>query len=429
MANLYLYLDMRTPHANGAGSLKMAFTHKHKTSYEPLGIYVTPEEWSKDKQQVVLRPDKKFLNVIIKKRMAEGTLALQRILLRKDVEELTSKQILEMIVRGTDTADKPETEEYVLPVYNEYITIAKKPSTAATYRASLKSIVEFEPDVDSLRFKDITVAWLRRYQNWLTGAKGMEVNGANVYLRNLRTIFNYALVNKYTFADYPFKKIDMSTTEPDKRTIQLDKFLEWYTKPMDDYRNFYRDLFMLSFYLCGIRPVDLLHVKKSQVEDGRLVYWPEKLNGRTKLSIKIEPEAWAIIKKYEGGEYLLNIMENRSDYKAFMQHWNRALKAIGEDETYEKTGRKGRVYTKTKHVGIIPYISIYYARTCWASFAYNDLDAPMDVISQALGHKSGLKVTNFYVKRGEKKVDLLNRSMIDMMAKVSSEYRRKHGIA
>lgn len=421
MASLYFYLDKRWPRLDGTGSLKIAVTHKRQTVYEGLGIYVRPEEWDPDRQQVVERPDKKFLNVLLKKRMAECTLAFQRIMLRDDMDSLTAKQLLHMVVRGTDTADEPESEEYVLPVYNEYITLCKKPNTAATYRASLKNLMDYEPKIDTLRFKDITVAWLRRYQNWLTGERGMGVNGANVYLRNLRTIFNFALTNQYTYARYPFKDIDMSTTEPDKRSIQWDKFLEWLTAPMTDGRVFYRDLFMLSFYLCGIRPTDLLHVRKDQVVDGRLVYKPEKLNGRTKLSIKIEPEAWEIIRKYEGEELLLDILERRNDYKSFMAHWNRALKAIGEDETYEKVGRKGRVYTKTKHIGIVPYITVYFARSCWASFCYNMLDVPMDIISQGLGHKSGLRVTNFYVKRGEDKVDKANRELIDLLKRAVEE--------
>ena len=412
--NLYLYLDMRTPHANGAGSLKMAVRHNGKTVYQPLGIYITKEEWDATKQQVVTRPDKKFLNVIIKKRMAEGTLALQRIMLRRDADTLDAKTILQMVVRGTDTADSPEDGDYVLPVYNEYITLAKKPNTAASYRSSLNNLKEFEPDIDTLRFKDINVAWLRRYQAWLSD-RGMEVNGANVYLRNMRTVFNFALKNRYTIARYPFKDIDMTTTEPDKTEIKWEKFLEWVSKPMDDNRGFYRELFMLSFYLCGIRPIDLLTVKKDQVQDGRLVYWPEKLNGRTKLSVKIEPEAWEIIRKYEGKDHLLRILDDRTDYKSFMQHWNKALKAIGDDLYTPTRCGNGKVYQLIKHVGIVPYITVYYARTCWGSYAYNLLDAPIDVIAQAYGHKSGPRVTNFYVKRSNEKVDLVNRALIDRL--------------
>jgi len=413
--NMHIWLDKRVPTKDGLCSLKLALNHERRTIFYPLGMFVRVDEWDADKTQVVKRPDKKFLNVILKKRIAEMTLAFQRVQLRPDFDELTLKQMLEMVVRGTDTADEPARADYLIPVYNEYITLAKKPNTAASYRSSLKNLKEYCAEIDTLRFKDINAAWLRKYQNWLTKVRGMETNGANVYMRNLRTIFNFAIRNQYTRARYPFKEVDMSTTETDRRYIKWNDFVDWVTFPVEDHRKFYRDLFLLSFYLCGIRPVDLLHVKRDQVVDGRLVYWPEKLNGRKKLSVKIMPEAWEIIRRYEGKEYLLCIMEERSDYKAFMQHWNRALKAIGEDEITYHTGRKGRVYYNKKHKGLIPYITVYYSRSQWASFAYNELDIPMDVISQALGHKNGSHITNMYVKRDNALVDKANRKLIDKL--------------
>ena len=425
MANLYLYLDKRTPHKDGSGSLKVAITHKHQTVYHPLETYIKPNEWDPDHQQVVERPDKKFLNVLLKKRMAEMTIAMHRLLARDDAETLTAKQILVMIVRGTDTVDRPEEMDYVLPVYNEYIALCMKPNTAATFRTSLNNLMEFEPNIDSLRFKDMNVAWLRRYHKWLLETRGMSVNGANVYLRNLRTIFNYAVKNDLTKARYPFRDVDMSTIEPDKMEVAWDKFVEWVGTPMPDRRNFYRDLFMLAYYLCGIRPIDLLNVKWSQVKDGRLEYYPQKLNGRTRLSIKIEPEAWEIINRYAGMEYLLDVLETRGDYKSFMQHWNKALKAIGEDQYDERLCGNGKRYQIVTHVGIIPKIKVYYSRILWSTYAYNELDIPIDTISQALGHKNGLRVTNFYVKRSNEKVDVANRMMIDRLKEALEEFHKK----
>ena len=417
---------MRRPHMDGRGSLKIAVQHRRKAAYKPLDIYLLPEEWDGSKNQIIGRPDKKFLNIEIRTLFAKMTVGLERVMRRGDFEAMEAKDIIEMVGRGTDCVDEPGDLDYVIPVYNEYITLCRKTNTANTYKYSLKNLTEYcDTEIDSLRFKDITGAWLRKYQNWLLDVKGMEVNGANVYLRNLRTIFNYAINNCFTKARYPFKDIDMSTTEPDKRLIPYETFLEWATFPLKDGRAFYRDMFMLSFYLCGIRPVDLLHVKKSQVEDGRLVYFPEKLNGRTRLSIKIEPEAWEIINKYAGKEYLIDALESRTDYKEFCKHWNRAIRAVGEDIYEKKVGRKGKEYQVVKHKGIIPYMTVYYARTCFATYMYNIMDTPMDTISQALGHKSGLKVTNFYVKRDTSRVDKANRDLIDRITQDMKEFSEK----
>jgi integrase len=403
MANLYIFYDGRFTRKDGSGTLKLALRHQHKTVYESLDIHIQKHEWDAERCQVIYRPDKKFLNVMLRKRLADATEALQRVETRSDFARMDAHTIILMLKRGSDTsADTWQNSDYLIPVFNEYVALAKKASTAESYRSTLSSLKAFEPSIDSFQFKDVNVAWLRRYHAWLLEEKKMSTNGANVYLRNLRTIFNYALKNDYTSARYPFRDIDMTTVEPDKRTIPYEKFLDWCTAKADSRMVIYRDLFMLSFYLCGIRPVDLIHAKKDSVQEGRLVYYPQKLNGRTKLSIKIEPEAWELIHKYEGqGEYLLNILDTRADYKQFCKQWNMGLKTIGRAEITKKRS------------GTIPYITIYYSRICWATYAYNVIDTPMDVVSQGLGHKSGLRVTNFYVKRDGTKVDEANRKLID----------------
>lgn len=430
MANLYFFIDKRSSRADGTKALKIALSHNRKAVYHSLDIFVNPEDWDADECALLPRNKYRLLNAQITSTMSRLQMALAS-LANDAISELSARELLDMLEAdlGYKEPLSQRKNGRVQKVYEEYISLCRKSNTRQVFRASLKNLIEYDPELEKLTFDDINVAWLRKYQNWLAEERGMACNGANVYLRNLRTVFNYALKNEFTKARYPFRDIDMSTTEPDKKLIPYEKFLQWATMPMPDYREFYRDLFMLSFYLCGIRPVDLLHVKKDQVEEGRLVYWPEKLNGRTKLSIKIEPEAWAIIKKYEGSEYLIDVMESRSDYKTFAKHWNEGLRAIGEDVLGQKKGRSGRTYTTVQHKSIVPYITVYYARTCWATYAYNVLDIPMDTISQALGHKSGLKVTNFYVKRDCTRVDKANRDMIDRLSKDMADYAKKHASA
>lgn len=426
MASLYIYFDKRSARNDGRGQLKIALSHMRKTAYHSLGITISPKEWDAGKLLVTGRPDKRVLNAELHDIYANYCKCLHAISSKRDISDLLAREVMGLIEKEAAKKEgAPADSGLVLPVYTDYISMCRKKSTSQVYRSSLHNLTEYcgEDGIELLRFKDINVAWLRKYQSWLLDYRRMEVNGANVYLRNLRTIFNFAVKSELTDARYPFRDIDMSTAEPDKKSIPYEKFLEWATKPMDDGRAFYRDLFMLSFYLCGIRPVDLLNVRADQVEEGRLVYCPEKLNGRTRLSVKIEPEAWALIRKYKGQDYLINVMDSRADYRAFCKHWNTALKAIGEDVLGQKKGRNGQTYTTVKHKSIIPYISAYYARTCWATYAYNLLDISMDTISQALGHKSGLKVTNFYVKRDSTRADRANRALIDRVKADMQAYR------
>lgn len=411
MANVYLYFDGRTLRKDGTGTVKLQVTHRRSIAGSSLDIHVRPDEWNEEGRCVTKRPDKNYLNSVLRKRLSDAEECLRLLNGRKEIELLSAKDILNLVKRGPNAAGDPVSDDYLVPVWDRYMVGIEKPGTKSLYRTTLNCLTDYLGDeIGELRFRDINMEWLRKYQRWLSEVRGMSVNGANVYLRNLRAVFNFARKNHLTKAEYPFEDIDMSTTEPDKTLIPFDTFIRFLTYPLgdDDFRTKYRDLFLLSFYLCGIRPVDLLRVKKSQVREGRLVYWPEKLNGKTKLSIKIEPEAQDIIDKYEGQEYLVNVLESRTDYKTFLKHWNQGIKSIGIREWSSRS-----VVKKP----IIPYITPYYARTCWASYCCNELDVSIDVVSQGLGHKNGLRVTNFYVKRDNKRVDNANRMMIDYVTK------------
>ena len=129
----------------------------------------------------------------------------------------------------------------------------------------------------------------------------------------------------------------------------------------------------------------------------------------------MEPEAQEIIDKYEGMDNLLNVLESRLDYKQFCKQWNAGLRSIGF----------GYVPYRKRHIGLLNHITAYDARRCWGTYAYNILDLPMDIISQAFGHKSGLRVTNFYVKRDTAKVDKANRAMIDRVTKDLKKHKAK----
>ena len=166
------------------------------------------------------------------------------------------------------------------------------------------------------------------------------------------------------------------------------------------------------FFLIGINAVDLLSAKAQNVKDGRLEYIRSKTNKR--YSIKIEPEAQAILDKYHGKGYLLDAMDTCKNYQNFAHQMNDALKAIGTSvEEYEYVDDLFATPKKlTVFIPVVPDISIYFARHTWATTAY-EIDIPMDVISQALGHAFGNRTTLIYVNFNQKKVDEANRKVID----------------
>ena len=82
--------------------------------------------------------------------------------------------------------------------------------TASNYEYSLKSLVEFQGK-DKLKFNNITVQWLRDFENHLVEKKKLSKTTVGMYLRPLRAIFNTANV---TEDQYPFGKNKYSIPNP-----------------------------------------------------------------------------------------------------------------------------------------------------------------------------------------------------------------------
>jgi len=438
MSNIYIFLDARTTKKDGSHPLRMAVTHNHKSAYESLTTFVRKDEWDKEAQCVIKRPDKKFLNVMLRKRLADAETCFDRISTRPDFDKLEAAEILRMCMRGSSTVDTPKEMDYVLPIFNERIEIITKAKTRAQYKTVRNNIIEYMgPDIDTLRFKDITGIWMMKYHKWLLETKGMSINGANSYLRTFRALFNFARNRLMTLANVPlnnmdlsdlvmalsnkspFQEIDMGAIESKRFDMPFADFIRWVICPAKEWCEKYRDIFILSFYLWGIRPVDVLELTWSNVHEGRIIYYPKKLGGKVRISVKIEPEAWELIEKYKGKEHLLEFLDTRSDYAQFCKQWNKGLKSIREIIPVEKNGK-----VEMREVSPVPYITAYYARYNWGTYCYNYADVPMDIIAQGYGHKSGMRVTNIYVRRCEEKVDEANRRLIDYFKKAVEKAKK-----
>jgi integrase len=148
----------------------------------------------------------------------------------------------------------------------------------------------------------------------------------------------------------------------------------------------YIDIFQLSFLLIGINIGDLLELPAGDDLQGRISFNRKKT--RRLYSIKVEPEARAIIDKYRGEVHLLNVADGCSNYRHFANRLNSNLHAIS------------------------PSVTTYLARHSWATIAAS-LDIPDDTIALALGHAGANSTTSIYIERDRRKIDAANRRVID----------------
>lgn len=297
---------------------------------------------------------------------------------------------------------KKSNQRLFLDYLDEFISSKTNKGTLTCYGITRKKIVQFCPTV---QLDTLDKNWITRFAAWMEQS-GMSVNAYAIHLRNIRAVFNYCLDEEYT-TNYPFRKYKIRQEPTMKRSLSVEQIRQIRDYQVEPWQEEYRDMFMLMFYLIGINAADLFQAKASQLMNGRLEYIRQKTHKA--YSIKVEPEALAIIEKYRGKDWLLRPLDRYKSYKDYLHHMGDALKKIGPQETVpDKAGKKRKII----YHPIIPELSTYYARHSWATIA-SELDIPIETISQALGHSYGLSVTDIYIRHQAKKVDDANRKVID----------------
>lgn len=385
MATVRLYLDTRRAKKNGEYPIKIVVFH-NKDIMIGTPFTASKSEWVNNQ----------YIRSVPNYRAKNAGIAALKLKIESIILELERKEILHTfsdkeLKNKLEEGDAKKRAPSFLQIYNEFAESRTAQRTRDIYLDTLNKIESFDRRVT---FDKINLRWLDNFDEHLED-NGASVNTRSIHMRNIRAVFNYALDHELT-TNYPFRKFKIKSERTRHRNlymIQLQQLMMY-----DGKWNAFRDCFMLSFYLCGINLVDLLHAKKADVVKGRLEYRRRKT--KKLYSIKIEPEAWDIINRYPDDEYLVSFIRIYKSYDGFKRGINYSLKKI--------TDQKGNI--------IDAGLSSYYARHTWASVAAS-LDIPKETISVALGHEIGSSVTSIYINFDQVKVDKANRKIIDAINK------------
>lgn len=394
--NVKLAIDLRRVNSNGMYSIVLILKNKNvirvSTPYKSV-----PENWQDgqyNKKETNYQRKNNHLKDIIQK--AER-LIIEVSENNRVVSDAYLRYKLKEIVKGKMPIDKVFVD-YI----DEFAKTKLNERTVDIYIQTKNKIQKFDSDC---KFEDIDRAWLTKFERWMIDS-GMKTNACSVHMRNIRAVFNYCIDEEYTTL-YPFRKFKIKKEETRKRSLTVEQLRTLRDYPCEEYQIRYRDIFMLMFYMIGINAIDLFHAKESNVVDGRLEYKRSK-TGKL-YSVLIQPEAQAIIDKYKGKNYLLNVLDDYKNYKDFLHRMGDALKDIGPMERKGLGGKKIRQ-------PLFKDISSYWARHTWATIAAS-LDIPKEVISAGLGHEIGSSITSIYIDFNMKKVDDANRAVIDYVKK------------
>lgn len=390
MASISLKLDRRRATARGLYPIQFLLSSKGKVTTIGTGVNIRPEHWNGEVNKAVLPkcPNARAINESIESLFFKYTNTLRNLendgkLVGKSVTEI--KKLLVEVRSGS-------SKESLTDYFSRYAESRRTEKSREVYRYTLKTIRAF--DNEEVSFEKVNVIWLKAFDAHLE-KQGVGINTRAIHFRNLRAVFNSAINEDLIGLEYyPFRKFKIASSRKDKEALteeQLQRLIA-YDTPYP-FRRTARDLFLLSFYMCGMNLVDLYHLDR--LRDGRAHFVRTKTSGKNinPVSILVQPEAAEIIARYAGAEHVLRFIEERATYDTFIHQVQRALRHIAKE-----LGIEG--------------LTFYWARYTWATLA-DKLGISEKEISKGLGHVDTSIAGKFYISYDWTKVDRANRTVLD----------------
>lgn len=263
-------------------------------------------------------------------------------------------------------------------------------NTASHYKCTARL---FSNRLEDVKLSKLNAGVVCGYSEKLI-AEGLDKNTVAFYLRTMRAAYNRAVAFELVKDNKPFSMVHCATLKTQKRALteqQLKAIAELEIE--NDFENFARNLFLLSYMLRGMAPVDLAKLKWSDINNGVLNYRRSKTAQH--ISIQICKPIEDMLKKI-----------GNKDTERIFPH-------IYKDRLHRVNSHLHRIGDNAK----IPFpLTMYVARHTWASMAQTK-NVPLAVISKGLGHDNML-TTQIYLSGIENcVVDRYNRNLISIIAR------------
>jgi integrase len=154
-------------------------------------------------------------------------------------------------------------------------------------------------DGRSLTFEDLTVHFIGQYDNYLRVELGNTTNTVHSNLKVIRRIINKGIDEElFSFEKNPFHRYKLKWDKPKKDFLTEDelRLIEALDIPEGSKLRLYRDMFVFSCYVGGLRISDLLFLERVEYDGERVLLNTEK-TGEV-VSILVMGKAKEIIDSY-----------------------------------------------------------------------------------------------------------------------------------
>ncbi|WCT13481.1 tyrosine-type recombinase/integrase [Mucilaginibacter jinjuensis] len=401
--------------ADGTYNVKIRVTHKREKKYFDTPHFVTERQLT-----TKLTIKDPFVRKIVNKLLDDYRLRISH--LGEKLDLFTADSLRDYL------RDKNQIIDFIKfsKGYIQDLIKDNRNGSAKTMQTVVLSLIDYFQR-DALSPMEIDEQMLTRYEKYLRGVreitrlnqfnkpvtrkvKGMSDAGIHNHLRDLRVLFKAAMkfYNKPRIGDNPipycpfdnYRIVDAPETR--KRNLSVEQIIRIRDfKAVPGSRSeLARDLFMLSFYMCGMNAVDLFSLKKGNIVNGRVEYNRAKTKGRRKdrafISIKLIKPAELLMSKY------LGVLKLRySNFENLDRAVNEGMKIV------------------CKSLKMSP-ITFYWARHSFASLARNKCRMTKDDVAMALNHiDSSNKVTDIYIEKDWSIVDDVQKAVLTLLTSIA----------
>ncbi|PSR55771.1 integrase [Adhaeribacter arboris] len=247
--------------------LVIRITKDRKTNFISIGHSVLLDDWNAAIGKVKKsHPNSARLNNLIAKKLAEAN---DKLLELETTAKDTSVRVISKAVKGA----KEGTFLKQGQVYVDNLTKEGKFNRVSADSPIINRMKEFAGG--DVHFSEIDSAYLRRFKAWLIGTRKVSERTAVNHFVVIRSIFNQAIAsNLVDRKHYPFGKGKISIKFPDSKKFSLtEEEIEKLEKiELNVLENHSRQIFLLSFYFAGMRISDVLRLRWSDFDKGRLYY-------------------------------------------------------------------------------------------------------------------------------------------------------------
>lgn len=378
-----------------AGTIYYQLTHLRQVKQITTKIHLHPQDWDSNKAQIIFTDSTSYL---LQCKIDRDLDRLKKIIYKIDAEcaNYTVNEIIEKFYQTT--ADYSITDFFTQQI--QKLKNDNRRGTARNYSKTLKSLKAFMKNTDST-FNIVTEQFVESYNTFLI-QWGVVRNTISFYMRIFRSVYNKAVTQKIIEQTFPFKNVYTGVDRTRKRAVTETVISQLLSIDLKKSKalQFARDLFIFSFYARGMAFVDIVYLKKSNIQNGYITYVRHKTG--QELTIRIETRLQNIINQYEKKDspYLFPILNTEDENKAYSQYeialnyYNRQLKRL----------------SKLLEPNI--NLSSYTPRHTWATTARNK-NVPLSIISAGMGHSSEKTTLIYLTKIDNSIIDEVNKAIID----------------